>query len=87
MLIDLYDTLGIQRPAQTKGREGLRFEAAWNTQGALCVAHTWVSKRVTLARLAKTCPRLRGRLGGDACIEARAQAGEYGPVLLFNRSR
>jgi hypothetical protein len=87
MLIDLYDTLGIQRPAQTKGRDGLRFEAAWNTQGAVCVAHARVPEHVTLARLAKTCPRLRGRLGAHACTEARAQAGEYGPILLFNRSR
>jgi len=87
MPIDLYDALGIQRPAQTKGRDGLRFEAAWNTQGAVCVAHTRVPEHVTLARLAKTCPRLRGRLGAHTCAEARAQAGEYGPVLLFNRSR
>ncbi len=87
MLIDLYDVLGIQRPARTIGHDGLRFEAAWNTEGAVCVAHTRVPEHVTLARLAKACPRLRGRLGGHACTEARAQAGEYGPVLLFNRSR
>ncbi len=87
MLIDLYDAIGIQQPSRTIGRDRLRFEAAWNTGGAVCVAHTRVPEHVTIARLAKTCPRLRGRLGRHACTEARAQTGEYGPILLFNRSR
>jgi ADYC domain len=49
MLIDIYDRLGIQRPADDAGRSGLRFEAAWNTDGAVCVAHTRVPANITLA--------------------------------------
>ena len=66
MLIDLYDRLGIERQSESTGQDGLRFEAAWNTKGAVCVAHTRVLPNMTIARLARTCPRLRGRLGEAA---------------------
>jgi ADYC domain len=87
MLIDLYDRLGIQRRAKTAGHDGLRFEAAWNTQGAVCVAHTRVPRNITIAGLAQTCPRLRGRIGKEVCTQIKAEAGQFGPALLFNRSK
>lgn len=87
MLIDLYDRLGIQRQAKSAGQDGLRFEAAWDTKGAVCVAHTRVPQNMTIGRLAQTCPRLRGRLGEVACTQIKAESDQLGTSLLFNRSR
>ena len=87
MLIDFYDQLGIQKRTNAASDHALPFEAAWNTEGAVCVAHTRVPEHMTIARLAQICPRLRGRLGETACTEVEAQLGRLGQVLLFNRSR
>jgi hypothetical protein len=87
MLIDLYDSLGIQRRSEPADGDDLRFEAAWGTQGALCVAHTRVPANITVQQLAAACPRLLGHLGEDACSEALARSGSLGKALLFNRSR
>jgi hypothetical protein len=81
MLIDLYDTLGIQQRA---GAPGLAFEAAWDGQGALCVAHPRVPQNITLEALAAACPRLAGKLG-RGCTESVAR--RLGAPLLFNSSR
>ena len=86
MLIDLYDSLGINSPAADPGTDRLRFEAAWNADGAVCVAHTRVPENTTLDQLARECPRLAGRLGESVCTEA--DSGRWGgDVLIFNRSR
>jgi hypothetical protein len=87
MLIDIYDRVGIQRPADDAEEQGLRFEAAWNPEGAVCVAHTRVPANMTLADLGEVCPRLRGRLGDRKCTADAAASGRLGLVLLFNRSR
>jgi hypothetical protein len=87
MLIDIYDRLGIQRPADDAEQHRLRFEAAWNPEGAVCVAHTRVPENMTLAHLGDVCPRLRGHLGDAECTADAAASGRLGPVLLFNRSR
>jgi hypothetical protein len=87
MLIDIYDRLGIQRPADDAEEQGLRFEAGWNAGGAVCVAHTRVPANMTLAHLGKVCPRLRGHLGDAECTAEAAASGLFGPALLFNRSR
>jgi hypothetical protein len=86
MLIDIYDTIGIQSPDPHPDTEGVRFEAAWNAQGAVCVAHTRVPENVSLLQLGKQCARLIGRLGDTVCTEAGS--GRWGEqVLLYNRSR
>lgn len=87
MLIDFHDRLGIQKRADAPDDRALPFEAAWNTDGALCVAHTRVPANMTLARLVRDCPRLRDRLGPTVCNEAAAVSGRFGEALLFNRSR
>jgi hypothetical protein len=87
MLIDFYDQLGIQKRTNAASDHALPFEAAWNTEGAVCVAHTRVPEHMTIARLAQICPRLRGRLGEAACTEGEAELGRLGEVLLLNRSR
>jgi hypothetical protein len=87
MLIDFYDRLGIQKRADTSDDRALPFEAAWNTAGALCVAHTRVPANMTLAQLIRLCPRLRGRLGPTTCSESDVVSGRFGDALLFNRSR
>jgi hypothetical protein len=85
-LIDAYDKIGIQAPDPNPHAAGVRFEAAWNTGGAVCVAHTRVPEKVTLRQLGEQCPRLVGRLGESACTEA--ESGRWGePVLMYNRSR
>lgn len=82
MLVDIFDTIGINAP--TTGRDDLHFEAAWNEDGAVCVAHPRVPQNIDLARLARGCPRLRGRLGTFCTPE---NAARFGTPLLFNASR
>jgi hypothetical protein len=86
MLIDIYDSVGINGRDPKADEAGVRFEAAWSPAGAECVAHTRVPENMTLEQLGKECPRLVGRVGEGACTEERA--GHLpGPVLLYNRSR
>ena len=86
MLIDVYDTAGIQQRDSKSDAEGVRFEAAWTTTGAVCVAHTRVPENITLDELAKTCPHLAGRLGDAACTPE--SAGRFKErVLILNGSR
>lgn len=86
MLIDIYDTLGIQTRDPRGDTAGVRFEAAWTPSGATCVAHTRVPENVTLDRLATECPRLKGRLGEDVCTEDNARGSGATP-LIYLRSR
>ena len=86
MLIDYYDNLGIQTPDPEAGASGVRFEAAWNASGAVCVAHTRVPENITLDQLDKDCPRLSGRLGEAVC-SAQDSARWREPVLIYNGSR
>jgi len=79
--IDVYDRVGVQQ--RTPGLD-MRFEAGWNTSGAVCVHHTRIPANLTLAAL-------RARRGGralpglgDTCNEHQAQADG---ALLYNRSR
>jgi ADYC domain len=76
--IDVYDRIGVQKSDEDPT---LRFEAAWGPDGAICVARTRLPDIIDLDTLAKTCPRLAGRLGPQACTD-QEQDG-----LLLNRSR
>src|SRR5262249_26964528 len=77
MTIDYWDNAGVTRANEEQARElGLRFEAAWSPEGALCVAHTRVPENMTLELLAATCPRLR-RLGPARCTIEAAEKGRY----------
>lgn len=87
MRIDLYDDLGIEREAESAGTDDLSFEAAWNADGAVCVAHTRVPENMTMEGLRNSCPRLNDRLGPASCSAANAKAGHFGKALIFNRSR
>lgn len=77
--IDLFDRLGIQKPAADPGP--LTFEAAWGVGGAVCVRKPRISQIVSLGDLANTYPRLRGRTG-PSCQEGDRPA----EALVFNRS-
>ena len=57
-LIDLYDRLGLQKDEPAPG---MRFEAGWGKDGAICVARARIPEKVTLEELARRCP---GRLAG-----------------------
>jgi hypothetical protein len=85
-LIDIYDRVGIQSPDPDPEAAGLRFEAAWNTHGAVCVAHTRVPENMSALQLPQSCPRLAHRVDAVSCTEETAGNGDD-PVLLFNRSR
>ena len=85
MLINIYDNLGIQqRAAPPEPGADFPFEAAWDEQGAICVAHPRVPQNISLEALAAECPRISDHLGPD-CTEAAAQ--RLGTPLLFNASR
>jgi hypothetical protein len=77
-LIDVYDRIGVQRLDENLS---LSFEAAWGTDGAICVAHTRIPDLIDLDGLRRTCRRLIGRLGPAVCNENASEA------LLLNRSR
>lgn len=76
--IDLYDRFGIQKD---EPMAGMRFEAGWGPQGAVCVAHTRIPENGTLDDLLAACPRLRQAPTGEDCTEASASG-----ALLFNKS-
>lgn len=81
MRIDLYDRIGIQTPDNDPADA---FEAGWDPEGAVCLAHPRVPENGSLAEIVAVVPRLAGRTGLEACTEERAAA--LG-ALLFNRSR
>ena len=78
--IDYFDSLGIARD-ETTGDPAFAFEAGWEPQGAVCVAHTRRPEVLSMAALLAACPRLAIP---PVCSEATAvRAG----AILFNRSR
>ncbi len=79
--INLYDRFGIQ---SVDPAPGMRFEAAWGPDGAVCVAHPRIADNVTLEELASRYPRLRGRLGPQACYEDAVRSDPA--ALIFNQS-
>jgi hypothetical protein len=72
--IDIFDDAGIRKPTRAPG---FTFEAAWTAQGAACVAHVRIRRNISLAMLAKTCPRLAGRLGPQRCKEGAVTGDVY----------
>lgn len=80
-IIDVYDRFGIQNPETA---DPMPFEAAWGTNGALCVAHPRIAQNVTIEELEQRYPRLRHRLGPEACTEEAMR--RHPDVLLYNRS-
>ena len=81
-LIHVYDRFGIRRFQQVGG---MRFEAAWSANGAVCVAHTRIPRLASLATLAKRYPRLAGQVGPRRCSEALMR--RRSDAILFNFSR
>ncbi len=68
-LIDIWDRYGVNPPDPAGDAEHrLSFEAAFSPEGAVCVARTRIPESATVESLAKTCPRLVGKLG-KACDE------------------
>ncbi|WP_134497710.1 ADYC domain-containing protein [Microvirga pakistanensis] len=80
-LVNLYDRFGIQEPGAAAG---MTFEAAWGPDGAVCVAHPRIPGNVTLEQLAERYPRLKDRLGPQACTEEAIRADPR--ALIFNQS-
>ena len=88
MTIEFDDTAGVNEPdAAAARRLALSFEAGWSATGAVCVAHPRVPANVSLDDLARTCPRLRERVGPENCVEGMARKGYYGSALIFERSQ
>jgi ADYC domain len=80
-MISVCDRFGVQPCGPDSP---VAFEAAWGVEGATCVARPRIPDIVSLRRLAERHPRLRGRVGPDACNEDAALADAA--ALLFNRS-
>jgi hypothetical protein len=80
-VVDIYDRLGIQAAANDPAHA---FEAGWSPDGAVCVSHPRVAAQGGFSDILRHVPRLVGRVGAEACDEARAAA--FG-ALVFNRSR
>jgi hypothetical protein len=80
-MIDMYGGLGLE---VEEGGRGLRFEAGWGKDGAVCVARPRIPENVTLETLERRCPmRLKGRVGPPACTEEGARAAG---ALILNKS-
>jgi hypothetical protein len=62
----------------------MTFEAAFGPQGAVCVARVRIAENTSLDSLARSCPRLRQAVMGDACSEQAQGALLY--VKSFPRS-
>ena len=75
--IEIYDHVGVRRPGRNRS---FRFEAAWDSRGAVCVAHTRIPELIELDDLVRRCPRLAGRLG-PGCDD------HFSGGLIFNRSQ
>jgi len=73
-LVDVFDDAGIQRAER---KPGFSFEAAWTAKGAACVARVRIPDNISLEDLARTCPRLAGKLGPEACSEGGVSADLY----------
>lgn len=80
-LIHVYDRFGIRRFQQVSG---MRFEAAWSPDGAVCVARTRNPRLADLTTLAKRYPHLAGRVGPRRCSEALMR--RRSDAILFNFS-
>jgi hypothetical protein len=78
-LIDIDDRIGVQNSDQDPS---FSFEAIWRPDGAVCVAHPRIPEIIDLEGLARTCPRLAGRVGTAVCNE-----NAFGGGLIVNRSR
>lgn len=81
MKIDVYDDAGIQKD---EPEPGMRFEAGWAKDGAVCVSHTRVPDVWTLDQVRAACPDRLGALTGAACTEERAKQDPR--MLLANKS-
>jgi hypothetical protein len=80
--IDLYDPQSIQ---EDELAPGMRFEAAWGPEGALCIARPRRPELIPPEALERLCPaRLAGRTGPAACGEDTA--GGLPGVLLLTKS-
>jgi ADYC domain len=62
-------SISFHRAGQTPDSipQGMRFEAAWSAQGAVCVRRTRFD--TPLEDLERECPRLKGHLGDTAACE------------------
>ena len=79
-LIYFCDRFGV-RPCSKQAP--VPFEAAWGTDGAICVARPRIPENISLKELAARYPRLKPRLG-HVCNQASALRDP--DVLLFNHS-
>jgi hypothetical protein len=75
--VDMWDRAGVQAP-----QTSLSFEAAWGSDGAVCMRRTRVAGIATTAEIANACPRLADHI--EDC-EVWSQSSAAG-ALMWNRS-
>ena len=76
-LVEVFDRLGIQQPDVDP--IGLRFEAAWGPDGAICVRRTRIPEILLIETLAERHGRLGRSPNSSECSEAT-------PAIIWNRS-
>lgn len=79
--VDIYDLAGIQSRTPDSG---LRFEAAWGPQGALCLAKTRIPGLYEVEQARRECPRLAE--GGEPGACDPDSPAWRGQALIFNDS-
>jgi hypothetical protein len=77
--VDVFDLLGIQLD---EPREGMKFEAAWNADGATCVNKVRIPEIYSLDKLRKDCP-MKASLKKPCQLDEQLKDKQN---LLFNRS-
>jgi hypothetical protein len=83
-LIFFCDRFGIHS-CEGEADGAMSFEAAWGTNGAVCVARPRIAELVTLQALAEKYSQLAPHIGSDVCtLEIAMRNSE---ALLFNKSK
>lgn len=79
--VNIYDRFGI---LERDPKADTEFEAAWSPDGAICVARPRIPENISLEQLAERYPRLKGRLGPQACSAEIMRSDPK--ALLFNEA-
>ncbi len=77
-VIGFGDHIGLNRFSKgdetAEGQKDFQFEASWDEDGAVCVAHPRIEDLANVEAIQTACPRLLGKVGVNACSLEKAQS-------------
>lgn len=74
-MVGFGDQIGITSfSTKVEGAAKFRFEAGWDANGAVCVAHTRIEDLATLDSIQASCPRLKDKVGIAGCSPEKAKS-------------